>query len=611
MTHIFVPGSRPSVALAIMAAIAGANVIPGSAVTAGEATDFKGSFELPDIVRFTELPRRMYLEPEISIPPSTPYLRDEVLRLLERMLVSGPDNEIRLEAIQSLERIHVAGLADISHVAEAFRKQLGESRNLHVRQACASALAAIGHAESAHDVAQLCLPEFQALCLKIEPNFVSWGADALRSTWLQRVEAPNDFSTVQIRLACEGLVQLNETEANAVFDSMLNNVLEDYANRHSAAQALGALDQQQAAATAERYSSGGVADRLLACALLGHCVSGAGVTLLGQLCDDESNAVAACAWNTMLERDPARLIEKLGVGTRHRESNVRFAAIRTIRLFPTEDGCQMLHVLAGDVHIGVRNSARQVLTMFADTRVDLRDTIFKNAGGVLSDPNVSWQQLEQSLVLLGQLGNRQWQKECLALLEHDRPEVFVTAAWLLHLMPQHDIAEQVGQMTIRRHELLETTDVLGPQAAALPLQLTFLFQHAGFTELKTLQKLCEKQFSKNEGEREKRAAGLWALGKINGGNADPTITGKLVERIFDDDPFNPEFEIVRRMSVLALVWMNARSTVPDMHRIRQMYGAEDMLGETARWALPQLGAEQPPALESIRRAVENFPISPL
>jgi len=101
------------------------------------------------------------------------------------------------------------------------------------------------------------------------------------------------------------------------------------------------------------------------------------------------------------------------------------------------------------------------------------------------------------------------------------------------------------------------------------------------------------------------------LGKINKGNADSTIAGKLIERIFDDAPLEPEFFIVRRMSVLALVWLNARSTVDDMHRIRKTYGAGGMLGETARWALPQLGAEQPPALESVRVPVEDFPITPL
>ena len=65
------------------------------------------------------------------------------------------------------------------------------------------------------------------------------------------------------------------------------------------------------------------------------------------------------------------------------------------------------------------------------------------------------------------------------------------------------------------------------------------------------------------------------------------------------------------MSVLALVWMDARSTVPELTRLREQYGARGALGETARWALPQLGAEQPPPPESDRISIENFPISPI
>ncbi len=610
MTHIFFPCSRSYAALAVVVIVTVCSAPCDSTFADNETTDFNGQFELTDIVRFSELPRRMYLEPRISVPPNAPYVPDEVLQLLERLLLSGPDNEIRTQAIRSIERIQTADLADVSHLVQALRKQLNESDNIHVSQACASALAAMGHAESAPEVARLCLPEFEALCVRIEPNFVSWGADALRTTWLRRIRFPEDFSTVQFRLASEGLVQLNETGANAALELMLNSKLANYVRRHSAAQALAVLAPKKSAATADEYATGGITDRLLACALLEQCTSDAGVALLARLCDDTSNAVAARAWESMLKRAPEQLVKRLSSGVSHPESTVRFAAIRTIKLFPSEEGCRMLHVLAGDIHIGVRNSARQVLSVLATTNADLRKTILQNAGGALSDSDVNWQQLEQSLILLGQLKHRQWQKQCLPLLEHDRPEIFATAAWLLHLMPQHDIAEQIGQVTIRRHKLYQSLQGADARAAEVAVQLTFLFQHAGFTELQSLQKLCSRQFRMGEGNPEKRAAGLWALGKIKKGQADPTIAGRLIERIFDDNPILPEYQVVRRMSVLALVWMNSRSAVPDIHRIRTTYGVRGMLSETARWALPQLGAEQPPELEPLAVSVEDFPVTP-
>jgi hypothetical protein len=234
---------------------------------------------------------------------------------------------------------------------------------------------------------------------------------------------------------------------------------------------------------------------------------------------------------------------------------------------------------------------------------DLRGEILGGAGAALLNEKSSWQELEQSLVLLGELHHREWQSEQIRLLtDHPRGEVYVTAAWLLHLMPSHAAAEKIATITTQRYQKIGDVDNA--------LQLMFLFQHAGIVRADSLQPLCEKQFVKGP-LPEMRAAGLWALGKINSGNPDARLVPKLVERIFDDDIENPEDFDVRRMCVLALVWMNARSRLPDIRRARRSYGEVSMLGEACRWALPQLGADPLPPLESLRVPIRNFPISPL
>ena len=140
-----------------------------------ENLDFPGVLELPQIVRYSDLPRRMLLEPEISLPADIPYIKDSTWNLFERMLVSAPDNEILIEAIRSLERVQISGLADVSHVGELLHGHLLKTDNDLVKQACASALATIGRSELADDVAQVCIPRYEALCLKIEPGFCELG----------------------------------------------------------------------------------------------------------------------------------------------------------------------------------------------------------------------------------------------------------------------------------------------------------------------------------------------------------------------------------------------------------------------------------------------------
>ncbi|MCH2211079.1 MAG: hypothetical protein MK110_07240 [Fuerstiella sp.] len=566
-----------------------------------QSVDFQDVVRLPDIVRFRQLPKRMFLEPNISIPAETLFVTDARLKLYERILVSPPDNEILIKVIRSLERIQSEGLADISHAAESLHKHLLNTDHELVKQASASALATIGRAESAADVAQLCVPEREVLCLKIEPTFSSWGGDALKSTWVNRVENSEKFPRALIRLACDGLAQLKDISALEAVRRLLENEMTDYSVRYAAAQALGTLDHLQSAALAGNYSPGTVPDRLLACALLGHCRSDAGFDALSTLCDDTSNAVASQAWATMLRLDRQRLLEKLDRGVQHPDSNIRLNSVEVMRELPSSARCNNLDRLTADVHIGVRNSARRALKILADSRPEFRDTILRNAGDSLVDTNSNWQQLEQSLVLLGQLRHRTRQNEWLRLLEHDRPEIFVTAAWLLHMMPYQEMADEVVKVTLRRYEM---TDRPG-----LNEQLIFLFQHAGFTNSKSLQPLFEKQFAKNSPRFEVRAAGLWALGKLNAGNADKVLAGKLVKRIRDLGLI-PEGTIVRRMSVLALVWMDARSAVPEMFWIRRVDGPHSLIGETARWALPHLGGEQLPPPESLRVPVDDFPVSP-
>ncbi len=567
-----------------------------------ESFDFKGELKLPAIVRYRELPRRMYLEPEFSLPPVKWYLEPRLPAFFERVLRSAADDEILIEASQCLERVQGEKYADVSHTAELLQQHLVDNDNELVRQSCASALAAMGRLEFAGDVAQYCVPRYEALCLDVEPTFVSWGEDGLKETWLRRVETPAAFPDALVDLACQGLSQMNETSAVAALERILADLTFSYPVRYAAANALGQLGRQKSVELAQTFLEGPITSRLLACALLRHCDSDGGFGLLDRLCDDSSNAVASRGWDTLFEQNPSQLIEKLSSGAVHADSNVRLTAIKVLRMFPDAAGCVTLQAMTSDVHIKVRNSARHVLRDFSTADTDLRKGILAGAGAVIVNKDSSWQELEQSMVLLGELRHRQWQSAQIRLLDHPRGEVYVTAAWLLHLMPHYPAAAEIAAITTRRYKAITDVDNA--------LQLVFLFQHAGIIKDDSLQSLCEKQFVKGP-LAEMRAGGLWALGKINSGNPDERLIPQFVERIFDDDFEDPEDFDVRRMCVLALVWMDARPCVSDIRRARSAYGEASMLGEACRWALPQLGADALPPLESPRLPIRDFSVSPL
>lgn len=569
---------------------------------AGQESDYQGEISFPGIVRFGDLPRRMYLEPELSLPEPERFLEDSMVTFLERMLRSAPDDELLVEAIRSLQRVQVEKLADVSHIESDLRKYLAENDNPLVRQVCASTLAAIGNPNSAAAIAELCIPRYESLCLDLEPDFVRWGGDTLKVTWHDRINRHRAFSSPLVQLACSGLADLMDSTAVPALIVLLDDATVPFPSRQAAALALGRIDTTQAADIARKFLDQAAVDRLLACALLEHADSDTAFQLLSKLCDDESNAVASRSWQILSELNPSMLVDRLDRGVVHPDANVRLAAIEVLRRLPTVSGCEMLQAVTADTHIGVRNVARNTLRAHAVANEGLKTGILKNAGASVLDENSTWQQLEQSLVLLAELRHRQWQDQCIRLLEHSRPEVYVTAAWLLHMMPSTESADAINAITTARYAAIAN--------ASDALQLTFLFQHAGFVKATALDSLCRKQFAKG-GNPEMRGAGLWALGRIYAGQPDPDLVGKLLERIFDDNMTDPEDFLVRRLSILALVWMEARSMTPELQRARETYGESTLLGEAVRWALPELGGDILPPLQAPPQAIRNFPLSPL
>ena len=211
------------------------------------------------------------------------------------------------------------------------------------------------------------------------------------------------------------------------------------------------MSHEQSWPLVANYIDSNLTDRLLATKLLTSAQTAAQIELLRKLCFDEIDPIAAAAWNTLARQHPETLFPILNSGYLHRDANVRFTAVDMMFRFPNEKRCEWLHDAMSDIHIGVRNSARRNLTELCNTHSDLRDNILQRAGDSLNDPNSNWQQLEQALVLLASNRCSDFHLRAIGLLSHDQPEVFVTAAWLLHLMPRQEISSTAADIAIDEH----------------------------------------------------------------------------------------------------------------------------------------------------------------
>ncbi len=588
-------------------------ITPFTSFVRGDESEiyFEGDLKIADVARFNDLPTRFYLRPEFQVPVADTFLQDEFLDLFVRILDGDYDDELYVQAARSLERVSRERLASTERFADVLRKRLKDSDDRDVRRTCAMALAAAESKQDAELLASLCQPGDEVLCLVLEEALSEWKSELLLDVWQKRIQDPTSCSQTLLALACQGVASLNATQVVPELQKLIASDRQRFSIRKAAAQSLARLSQDAAYASAEALADGTVNERIVAATLLDLATSDGALSLAEKLCDDEEDAVASIAWNSLVRQDPDRLLSRLTLGQTHQDPNVRSAVVRTILVRPTVERCDLLSEILGDFHLGVRNESRRVLQTLAEKDEQLRARICTNAGGVLGNAGAVWQQVEQSLLLLGHLRHDAYQADCLPLLKHERPEVLVTAAWLLHVMPQDSLGESATSVALANWKSMKDEGLANPLFRSYDEQLVFLLHVAGFTHRNEMKEMCEEQFDKASVlDPDGRAVAMWALGMLNEGSKDDALAKRFVERVFDDNPFFPEFPNVKNGSALALGLVGSTNSIPDLRRAHTTYGVGSVLGNFVSTALRMLGEEPPPYPKLRPTPIQNWPIHP-
>ena len=566
---------------------------------------YTGPLEIPHIVRFRDLPMRMDLDPLI-LPPDTVLKIDErLVPLFERVLQEATDAEIQEVAALSLARVAEEKVADISHSGTALLEVLKSSKNERIRFACAYALA-VGNVEAAApELIQLASEGSDDQRLLIEPALARWKVHSATDLWRPRLK-DSDISEVSFRLAAEGLAALDDAASLEPLSEFIADSSADFGMRMSAAKAVALLDPDQAFAAAGQKVDGGVQDRLLAIALLDNTKAESHART-AILCDDQTHAIASAAWQQVFRRSPEILVSHLATGRIHRDAQVRMTAARVIELFPNAERALWLHQQLSDVHIEVRNVARQMLAAVAEKNPELKDQIAGMAGDTLKSDSGDWQGIEQSLVLLGQLKAIQFSPQCVPLLDYQRDEVNISAAWLIHLFPDESVRDSILDSIRKTEELISKP---GLPHGESPLKQSFLIQYGGLVRMREIQPILETKFSKTDpGGPQVRAAAMWVLGILFEKTAAPELAARFEERIKDRASVPPESMLVRRASVMALGLMRASASAEVVSEAYSSDYPESLIPGTARWVLPLLGQPMPAEIPTIEKFVGGWRIN--
>jgi HEAT repeat protein len=362
--------------------------------------------------------------------------------------------------------------------------------------------------------------------------------------------------------------------------------------RLAAAEACGAIQtqglEQDARTLIGNERSGSIVDRMLAARLLGSHRGPEAETLLLDLAADPEPAVAALAWTRLLAIDPALVRPLMDQALADRDANIRLLAEQALAAQPTAEHIARLGVMLDDPHPENRRAVRNLLLKLAD------DQQFSAAVGEAAMQALAtekWRALEQAALVVTALDHRPAAPRLVELLEFERPEVYVTAAFALRKLA---MPETLGPALDKAQRQSEVFLAPGHPHMAVDEQVSQLFQMFGQMKYAPAEPLLRKYVPKSlEYGNGSRGSAVWALGHLHAGRSDSDLVSPLIERLSDTGSIPSESPYVRQMSALSLGRMQARAALPVLLRYYAMESNYTPLGWACQWAI-QVQGEQPP-----------------
>jgi hypothetical protein len=555
----------------------------------------------------------MYRSPDLPGPKVVPAFPDGLkpawLEALKR-----PDDEYKVRVPQTIAEAHRRGMAGLDTTVPDLAREL-ERKELSPKAALA-----VAHALTVLD-GKAAAPQLFARLPNgdtdfrevVEPALAAWKYEPARAAWLDRLaQTPTRRGTV---LAVRGLLALKEEKAVPRLRELALAADGIPAVRLEAAAALAELrptgNESDAAALAGDVSFRGITARLVAATLLRRHDGDAAVRQLQSLAKDAEPAVAERAMTRLVELDPKHAAPVLDAALASPDAGVRQLAVVGLARDPSAANVRRIGPRLEDNHPAVRTRARLALAGLA-AKPELKAGVIQEGTRALGGTN--WGGLQQGALLLAGLDHKPAADRLLELLTHDRPEVFVTAAWGLRVLAvpaTHDPAFRTFQARLARL-MTKGADLPERTVQATDEQLSQLVQLLGQGRYKPADAAFRKLIPPGTAGVETRAAAVWALGVIHEGRTKLGFERQVEARFNAVMPFDIEAPNVRRMCAVTLGRVKAEPALPSL---RNGFPAGrptiDPVSNACGWAIERITGEKYPApgVESERQS--NFFLVPL
>jgi HEAT repeat protein len=575
------------------------------------------SLSAPAAADYEAIDSPMYGDPavpaaavEVVLPRGTKVLWVKALGRPESDLVC-----LAAEAITLARRRGVRGLESTVPALVAALDRPGQGPL--ARLAAAQALVALEARQAAPSLLRQARAGGADLRAVVEPALARWDYRPARAVWLDRLRDPTAAQGAAV-LAIRALATTHEGRAAGPLRELVFSGEGDEAVRLEAASSLGSLGGTGLVRDAERLAARpaarATAGRLAAVALLRRQRGPDAVRLLLRLARDPEPPVAAGAAARLLDIDPKLALPLRDGLLKSRDARLRSVAVRLLLQVPTRERIGFLANRLDDTDPEVRAQARRALRELAGK--GWRDRVTGEAMGALHA--ASWRGQEQAAVLLAQLGHRPAAGRLVGLLTHDRPEVFVAAAWGLRRLAVRETLPAVTRYVEgRQRDLRKAAGGGGRLFDLIGHQVSQLNQFLGRQRYAPADAVLQSFVQRMEGPKrpvaypEARAAAIWALGLLHEGKPAPALVTAVEGRLNDVATLPPEDPRVRRMAAVALGQMKAKAALASLRKhYPDRKPSLDPVNNACGWAVQQVTGEIQPRPQTIRQVRRDWFLTP-
>jgi HEAT repeat protein len=461
----------------------------------------------------------------------------------------------------------------------------------------------------------------------IEPALASWKYREARDFWLKRLSQP-DAPSGDLVLAIRGLVALGASEAASRLVELVDSDQVSWPIRLEAARALGVIQMSGLESQAKRLMESGDGakigadsnSRLAAAWLLAHHQGDQAIRLLQALARDPEPAVASVSLQRLLEIDSKLVLPALDPMLASPDAKMRSLGIETLFREASIERLRLLGDKLEDPHPEVRVKARHALEDLAgagaeDGKEKWRETVIEQGRRIMAGQN--WRGLEQAIIFLARLKDKPSAKRVAELLDFERPEVLITAAWGLRYLA---VPETLPAALKRFQEIQGRTksyQKITKSVYGWDMQLSHLAQFMGQSRYQPADAALRQEVPRERNEvadipavgQETRAASIWALGFIHDDKPDAALIKEIEARLNDTArPFHPaEDTRVRYMSAISLARMKSKESLPSLRHFRATAKPTlDPVAHACSWAIQQLTGEPPPAPGTVEVSAGTF-----